>query len=223
VEQHISTAVIDYRDGVLLKCNYATSHQDLVWDMMIQEKWWRYDTFLLSSLLVAILILAMASAVDTANPDATERAPSELPSPELAGGWHFVRTRNPHGGADAISIMHTADTSRSDLDLAGFVIRCSERGTEAVIVLIRTFPLRARLHVVFGKPGNETRFEATVAPPGTSILISGDATPRVRSSWQDQSDLFIRVEDGDIAISGVVPLAGLQAAFKILATSCPTQ
>jgi hypothetical protein len=181
----------------------------------------RHLSPLLFSLLVAIFIVAMASAVDAASPDTggAERAPS----PELTGGWHFVRTRNPHGGTDAISIMHTADTSRSDLDLAGLMIRCSERGTEAVIVLIRTFPLRARPHVVFGKPGNETQFEATVAPPGTSILITGDATTLVSSSWQAQPDLFIRVEDGPITIRGVVALAGLQTAFKVLATSCPTQ
>jgi hypothetical protein len=103
------------------------------------------------------------------------------------------------------------------------MIRCSERGTEAVIVLIRTFPLRARPHVVFGKPGNETKFEATVAPPGTSVLLPVDATILVSGPWQAQSDLFIRIEDGQTTISGVVALAGLQAAFKVLATSCPAQ
>ena len=85
------------------------------------------------------------------------------------------------------------------------------------------FPLRARPHVVFGKPGNETKFEATVAPPGTSVLLPVDATILVSGPWQAQSDLFIRVEDGQTTISGVVALAGLQAAFKLLATSCPAQ
>ena len=184
----------------------------------------RHFPRLLFSLLVAVFIPVMASAIDAAAPDGeTTGGPERAPSTELTGGWHFVRTPNPHGGTDAISIMHTADTSRSDLDLAGLMIRCSEHGTEAVIVLIRTFPLRARPHVVFGKPGNETQFEATVAPPGTSILISRDATTLVSGSWQGQSDLFIRVEDGPITIRGVVALAGLQTAFQVLATSCSTQ
>jgi hypothetical protein len=177
-------------------------------------------------LLVAIFVLAIAAAstVNGASPDTNRTGGAERsPSSELTGGWHFVRTRNPQGGPDAISIMHTADTSRSDLDLAGLMIRCSERGTEAVIVLIRTFPLRARPHVVFGKPGNETQFEATVAPPGTSVLLPGDATILVSGLWQAQSDLFIRVEDGQTTISGVVALAGMQTAFKVLATSCSAQ
>jgi hypothetical protein len=175
-------------------------------------------------ILVAILILALAPSLDAAGPDSNRAAGSEqAPSPELAGGWRFVRTRNPQGGADAISIMHTADTSKSDLDLAGLMIRCTERGTEAVVVVIRAFPLRARPHIVLGKPGNEARFEATIAPPGTLILISMDATSLVSSAWHTQSDLFIRLEDGPITIRGVVALAGLQSAFEVLATSCPTQ
>lgn len=180
----------------------------------------------LSPLLVAIFVLAIAavSAVNGANPDTNRTGRVDPPpSSDLTEGWHFVRTRHPQGGPDAVSIMHTADTSRSDLDLAGLMIRCSERGTEAVIILIRTFPFRARPHVVFGKPGNETQLEATVAPPGTSVLLPGDATTLVSGSWQAQSDLFIRIDEGQTTIRGVIALAGLQAAFKVLAASCAAQ
>ena len=142
---------------------------------------------------------------------------------DLAGDWHLVRTHNPQGGPDAISIMHTADTSRSDLELAGLMIRCSRSGTEVVVVLLRTFPLRARPHVLFGKPGHETQFEATVAPPGTAVLVPGDATTLISGPWQTQGDLFIQVIDGQTTVAGVVALAGLQPAFKALVTSCPSQ
>lgn len=180
----------------------------------------------LSPLLLAIFIfpIAAASAVNAANSDTGRVGGAERPfSSELAGGWHYVRTPNPQGGADAISIMHTADTSRSDLDLAGLMIRCREGGTEAVIVLIRAFPLRARPHVVVSKPGDETRFEATVAPPGTAILLPGDATTLVNGAWLARSDLSIQVDNGPTTIRGVVALAGLQAAFKVLLASCATQ
>jgi len=135
-----------------------------------------------------------------------------------------VRTRNPRGDAGIVSIMHTADTSRSDLDLAGLMIRCSSNGrAEVVIVLIRPFPLRARPQVVFGKPGNETQLEATVGPPGTAIVLPTDATTLVRGSWQALNDLFIRVNDGQDTIRGVVMLGGLQAAFNELMASCPVR
>jgi hypothetical protein len=68
----------------------------------------------------------LPSAVDAAGPDSNRTGGAERArNPESMGGWHLVRTRNPYGGADAISIMRTADASRSDLDLAGLMIRCA--------------------------------------------------------------------------------------------------
>ena len=172
---------------------------------------------------VAIFILATvpASAVNGANQDSGRAGGAERAlSSELAGGWHLVRTHNPNGGADAISIMHTADTSRSDLDLAGLMIRCSETSAEVVIVLLPALPFRTRPHVTLGKPGDETQFEATVAPPGTAVLLPRDATTLVSGPWQALEDLFIRIDDGQSTIRGVVKLAGLEAAFKELQASC---
>ncbi len=179
-----------------------------------------------SPLLFALFILIIAAAhAPNGTTVVSVAAASEAPisGSELAGGWRFLRTHNPQGGPDAISIMHTADTSRSDLELAGLMIRCSRGGTEIVLVLLRAFSLRARPHVLFGKPGHETQFEATIAPPGTAILVPGDAATLVSGPWQTQNDLFVRVIDGQTTVAGVVALAGLQSAFKALVTSCRSQ
>jgi hypothetical protein len=173
---------------------------------------------------IFVLTLAAASVVNGANSDIGKTPEVQgSPSSELTGGWHFVRTRNPYGGVDAISIMHTADTSRSDLDLAGLMIRCSKGGTEVAVVLLRPYPLRARPRVVFGTPGNETRFEATVAPPGTAVLVPLDAKSLVDGPWRALNDLSIRVEGGQSTIRGAVALAGLQPAIKKLIASCLAQ
>ena len=182
---------------------------------------WRY----LSVLFVAILCAAAPAACRAdPNPGEAGGAEQQRPSSELTGEWRLVRTSNPRGDADAISIMHTADTSRSDLDLAGLMIRCSSNSrAEVVVVLIRPFPLRARPHVALGKPGHEIQLEATVAPPGTAIVLPTDATTLVRGSWRALDDLFIRVDAGQDTIRGVVALAGLQAAFSELVASCPAR
>jgi hypothetical protein len=183
---------------------------------------WRYLVALFIGIFpffIASPPAASAANSKTDNLGATQR----YSSTELIGGWHFVRTRNPQGGADAMSIMHTADTSRSDLDLAGLMIRCREGATEAVIVVLRPYPLRARPHVVFGSPGNDTNFEATIAAPGTAILIPRNAATLVRGPWRGLKELPIRVDDGQSTIRGVVAIAGLQAAFKLLMASCPAQ
>ena len=139
---------------------------------------------------------------------------------ELSGGWRFVQTRHPQGGLDAISIMHTADTSKSDLDLAGLMIRCCDGGTEILVVLIRSFPLRTRPKVVFGQPGSETRFETSVVAPGTVILVPKDAAALVNGPWRSLTELFIQVDDERGSIRGVVTLTGLKSAFDVLTTNC---
>ena len=119
--------------------------------------------------------------------------------------------------------MQTFDTLKSDLDLAGLTIRCHEGGTEVLIVQIRSFSLRARPQVALGKLGNETKFEATVAPPGTAVLLPMDGESLVRGPWKGLSDLSIRINDGKSVIHGVVALEGLPAAFKVLEANCTVQ
>jgi hypothetical protein len=134
-----------------------------------------------------------------------------------------MRTHNPNGGADAISIMHPADTLRSDLDFVGLMIRCGETGPEVVIVLLPALPVRTKPHVTFGKPGNENQYEANVAPPGTIVVLPSDAANLVSGSRHALGDLFIRVDVGQSTIRGAVKLAGLEAAFKALQASCATR
>lgn len=177
-----------------------------------------------SSLFAGLVILTVivASTARGANKDTrvVDGTPPPLSGSELAGGWRLVRTQNPHGGSDAISIMHTADTSKSDSDLAGLMIRCHGRSTEVVVVLLRAFQPRARPHVLFSQPGHETPFDATVAAPGTAIVLPGTGEFLVSEPWLGQSDLSIRVSYEQTTIAGVIPLRGLQAAFKILVTDC---
>jgi hypothetical protein len=165
------------------------------------------------------LVLHLLAAIAAVGGILTAGA-AEPTKPELPGGWHFVRTHNPSGGADAISIMRTADTSKSDLDFAGLMIRCRQDGTEVLVVFIRAFPLRAQPSVIFNQSGRETRFKAAVDPPGSAIRIPGDARSLVEDAWQSQGDLLVRVEDGQTTIRGVVPLDGLQAGFKMLLSNC---
>lgn len=141
-------------------------------------------------------------------------------SRESAGAWRLVRTPNPRGGPDAVSVMHTADISRSDLDFAGLMIRCSREGSELAIVLLNAFPLQARPRVTFGKPGHETQFEATIGAPGTAVVLKGDPKAILGEAWSAESDLFVRVADGQKSISGVVSLGGIQPASVLLKANC---
>ena len=85
---------------------------------------------------------------------------------------------------------------------------------------MRSSSLRERHQVALGKSGNETKFEATVAPPGTAVLLPMGGASLVRGPWKGLSDLSIRINDGKSVIYGVVALEGLPAAFKVLRTNC---
>ena len=180
----------------------------------------------ISPLFAWLFILAIfsTSAARAASPDIGSAGSAvPLAGSELTDGWRLVRTPNPQGGPDAVSIMHTADPSRSDLDLAGLMIRCKGNSTEVVVVLLRAFPFRARPHVLLGEPGHETRLEATIAAPGTALLLPGDGRLLLSGYWNAKTDLFIRIEDDQTTVAGVVALKGLEPAFKALAANCNSQ
>jgi len=176
---------------------------------------------ILTPLFLAAVVAPFATQGNVFAAAAESGAP--VSGSDLSGGWHYVRTPNPQGGPAAVSIMHTADTSKSDLEFAGLTIRCGDGGTQILIILLRAFPLRARPHVIFGRAGHETQFEGTIAPPGTAILVPGNAANLVEGLWQTQADLFVRVTDGPTSVSGVVALTGLQPAFKALVANCASQ
>lgn len=178
------------------------------------------------SVIIWLIFLTAAGPIVLAKADAKNGEPGgarPMSSSNLTGEWRLVRTPDPKGGPEAISIMHTADASKSDFDLAGLMIRCGKENPEALIVLLRAFPLRERLTVTLGRPGNENRFEATVAPPGTAVLLPPDATRLVTTSWSALKELSIQIENGETKIRGVVAIAGLQPGLKLLSSSCPAR
>jgi hypothetical protein len=148
---------------------------------------------------------------------------SDKQQPGVAGTWRLVRTPNPTGGADAISIIQTADISRSDLDLAGLMIRCAETTTEVLIVLIRPFPPRAHPEVTIETGSKRLDFTASVAPPGLMLLLPPEANALAAGPWQTEAELSIAVADEHAPIHGVVPLVGLGASLRQLRLTCASK
>jgi hypothetical protein len=142
------------------------------------------------------------------------------PSSGMVGGWRLLRNQGPQGGADTITIMHTADTARSDIDLAGLLLRCAESGVEVQIILIHPLPPRARPTVAVGAGKTFTRFEAKVVPPGAAILLPGEAAGLAKGAWQSLAELSIEITHEDAAIRGIIPLSGLREAVAAFGPSC---
>src|SRR6202023_3518706 len=113
-----------------------------------------------------------------------QRALAQTPSPgaapqSSASSWRLVRATDPRGGSDKVSMMHTADTARSDLDLAGLMLRCSDNGplggAQVLVVVLTPFPPRAHPEVAIVAGSQQLRFDAAVVPPGAELLLPQDA------------------------------------------------
>jgi hypothetical protein len=142
------------------------------------------------------------------------------PSPGSA--WRLVRSPDPRGGPDAVSVMRTAEFSRSDPDLAGLMLRCAGDGIETLVVVLDPRPPRTRPRVRLRSRGEEAMFEATMAPPFTALLLPKETTARL-AAWEraGASELSIELsEEGVAPENGLVALAGLGAALDRLRANC---
>jgi hypothetical protein len=137
--------------------------------------------------------------------------------------WRLVRTPDPAGGRDAVSITRTADVAKSDLEFAGLMLRCGERSAEILIVLVRALPPRAHPKVKLIAGASTAELTASVVPPDVLLLLPSDATALATGAWQGATELSVSVEDQQGEIRGVIPLVGLGHALALLRSACATQ
>jgi hypothetical protein len=142
------------------------------------------------------------------------------PSQDL---WPLIKTPRPGGGGNAIAIMRTAETSQSDPDLAGLMIRCGEKpGLEVVLALIRPLPPRSKRDVIVFSGAAQSVLHAETAPPGTALVLPVDATAFTKGPFRDLKQFSIKIIDPESDIRGVIQLDGIDAATAKLSANCPS-
>ena len=116
--------------------------------------------------------------------------------------------------------MRTADPVKSDPDLAGLWLRCGDGAFEVLVVLLEPFPVRAKPQVTIVAQPRNIVFQATVAAPGTALLLPHEASVLAGSHWRRLNELSITVDEGGRRIVGRVPLTGLDDALDALRRNC---
>jgi hypothetical protein len=166
--------------------------------------------------ICAAWMIAATSAVcrDSGKP-ATN---SEVEQPET---WRLSRTPNPAGGPDTISITKLADTTRSDHDVAGLMLRCGEGATtEVLVVLIEPLPPRTHPKVTVVAGAMTTKFTGSVVTPGPLVLLPEKASALVEHAWQSTPELAVEITENDRSLHGVIPLTDISTAMQTLQSNC---
>jgi len=138
----------------------------------------------------------------------------------LSGGWRLVRTPDPRGGPDVVSVLHTADTLKSDADFAGLTFRCSRSGIETLLVLLPSLDRGSRYAVRIKSGTTETQLEATPLQAGEVLLLPPNATVLAAGAWRAASEISVDIA-APSPIHGSVPTGGLSGAMSVLSQSCP--
>ena len=155
--------------------------------------------------------------------DLLPNASSDPAASAAHDSWPLVRTPNPKGGPDAVSIMRTADTARSDPDLAGLMIRCQEKpGFEVLLALVRPFPPRTKRDVVITAGTTQSVLHAEASSTGTALILPIEATAFTTGPWRGLDEFAVTIKDPEAEIRGVIPLGGLAPAMAKLGASCPS-
>jgi hypothetical protein len=141
---------------------------------------------------------------------------------QLPEGWRLVKTPDPRGGPDAVSVLHAADTAKSDPSFAGLTFRCGRIGIETLLILLEPM-IRGSRYGVRAKSGPaETQFEAKALQGGEVLLLPPNATALAGGSWQAAPELSVDIASPS-PIHGSVPLTGLSDALSALSQNCPAR
>ncbi|WP_448041489.1 hypothetical protein [Bradyrhizobium liaoningense] len=136
--------------------------------------------------------------------------------------WKFTRTQGTKDGESFAAIMKTADTTQSDPDFAGLIVRCAPQGKiDVLVALIRPFPPRSRPKVTIAASGGGTlTFDASMAAAGAAVLLPDEVSAFAAGKWQTTASLSVVVREGDSEIKGMVALNGLRGAYHSLLANC---
>jgi hypothetical protein len=95
-------------------------------------------------------------------------------------------------------------------------------------VLVGALSLRAHPKVIVKAGEQSTDFDATVGPPGASVLLPTTASRLVSGPWRTATELIVqigvkRADGASSQIRGVIPLVGLGSALPTLLANCSAQ
>ncbi|UPJ61612.1 hypothetical protein IVB24_11870 [Bradyrhizobium sp. 192] len=163
-----------------------------------------------------------ASCPSSAESSCREAPRVAVAQPAPSSVWKFTRTPGAKDGESFAAITKTADTTQSDPDFAGLIVRCSPEGKiDVLVALIRPFPPRSHPKVtIAASGGGSLTFDSSMAAAGAAVLLPDEVSAFAAGRWQTTASLSVVVRESDSEIKGLVALSGLREAYHSLLANC---
>ena len=113
-----------------------------------------------SSIVVALTSVGLASPAATFPETAAPRAQLAAPS-ALVGGWLLARAPIQGSDRSSVALIHAVDPLRSDVGVAGLMLRCSEAGFDTILVVVAPYPPSAAPQVTIATGTGRRTFSAS--------------------------------------------------------------
>jgi hypothetical protein len=147
--------------------------------------------------------------------------PTNAQRTTLPGEWRLVRTPNPRGGIDAISVSHTAEIQKSDPNFAGIMLRCDQGQMEALVIVLEPYPPSAIIELTITRHNLPSKYRAGVVPPGVMVRLPADAATTLLAAGHQDEELTVSLaSESTTPTKGVVKLSGLDQAVGTLRGLC---
>ena len=152
--------------------------------------------------------------------EASQQANALTQTTSLPDGWRLVRTKDPSGSAEAVSVMHVVDTTKSDLALAGLSLRCGANGIEVVPIMLEPLPRGSHPSATVTIGSDKVQFEASTIQRGEALLLPPPAASLAAGEWQKAAELGIEIATKPTLVQGTMQIRGLSDALRALSPYC---
>ncbi len=139
----------------------------------------------------------------------------------LAGGWLLARAPIAGSNRTSVALIHAVDPLRSDIGVAGLMLRCGEHGFDTILVVVTPYPPSAAPQVTIATGKGSRTFPASVLPTGAALALPAAASDLARTAWRNEAELSVSIVDSGATVNGVIPIPSLDAALRTLSASCP--
>ena len=201
-----------------------TSPLTRVWRAPMRSRQRRRASVLSSSARWTIAALASAqlaaTAAETGSPAPPPPAALRASPSTLAGGWLLSRAPIPGSERSSVALLHAVDPMRSDIGIAGLMLRCSEAGFDTILVVVTPYPPSAAPQVTIASGAESRTFAASVLPTGAALALPAAASDLARTVWRGGVELSVSISDDGATLNGVIPIPNLDAALRTLMASC---